>query len=349
MSLKTEDSKTKAAKSDNVTDHGVDKASSPDSTSTDTFEASQTVVSTPSKGPTAVAPTSKGVTSKKPIRPATSTTPSTDDDTRSLNIGNVTLLFDTIDGALSDGLMGREPLTIENDDVTLVKNARNSKAWVKKLIEAFGQDYLAQSEDTSKDKPKQKEWFARWQKQAHLSVITIVETKDPAHLEKSCWHLFHAVVKAHELGVINPANRLTPSELKCSERLAFIVSIIEKYALVRLDVLRAWHVDEIAANPEAFIKRKITNCWNNGHRAERSKIAKDEKAAGKKRVVHDDDGQAEQSGVQTPVMGKKARKLDAASGEMENEVASKNKSSTELSGSEVKNDGTGNSGTGEED
>ena len=87
---------------------------------------------------------------------------------------------------------------------------------------------------------------------------------------------------------------------------------MEKYALVRLDVLRAWHVDEIAANPEAFIKRKLVNCWNNGHRAEKAKAKTAQKGAevaGAKRAASVVDEQGE--GHQAPPgkgKGKKARK-----------------------------------------
>lgn len=32
---------------------------------------------------------------------------------------------------------------------------------------------------------------------------------------------------------------------------------------VRLDILRLWHIEEVAANPEAFVRRKLVNCWKN--------------------------------------------------------------------------------------
>lgn len=254
---------------------------------------------------------------------ATSNASASDGDAKCLDIDNVVLRFDTIEDALGDGLMGRESLKVENDDFATIKSGAHPKAWVKSLMEAFGRDYLAEPEDASKRAPKQKEWFTRWQKQAHVSVLTIFEAKGMSHLEKSCWHLFDSVIKAHELGVIHTANHWSPSSIKCSKRLAFIVSIIEKYALVRVDVLRSWLVDEIAANPEAFIKRKLTNCWNNEHRAVNNAETKARKqasgnSAGKKRAMRkiaSIDGQispSAQDDIVTPVPGKKARQSYAA-------------------------------------
>lgn len=126
------------------------------------------------------------------------------------------------------------------------------------------------------------------------------------------------MIKAHELGVVTTSiiTNGVPSKFKCSERLAYIVSILEKYALVRLDVLRSWHVDEIAADPEGFIKRKITNCWNNGQRAEKTasnkkgKEGEDGVKPGRKRKARGGDGEAEQveqDVVETPGKEKKAK------------------------------------------
>jgi hypothetical protein len=256
-----------------------------------------------------------------------SATPSTDDEPRCLDVNSATLQFDTISDALSDGLMGREPITIINDDVSTVKTATNARSWIQKLVEAFGKNYLPEPEDTKKHSPSQKLWWARWQKQGHASVVAIfeAENKGLVHLEKSCWHLFDAVIKAHELGVItSPSanNNALPSKLKCSARLAFIVSTLEKYALVRLDVLRSWHVNEIATNPEIFVKRKVTNCWNNGNRAEKlaRKQRLDAAAAGKTRgrkraaasAVDVESSEPEQDSDEAPVKAKRARKSAAA-------------------------------------
>lgn len=107
---------------------------------------------------------------------------------------------------------------------------------------------------------------------------------------------------------------------------------MEKYALVRLDVLRAWHVEEIAASPEAFIKRKLVNCWNNAHRAEK---AKEKKVAGAKRTA-DDIG--EEGEVETPGKGKKARKSLAGGvkdGEAENDGKTDGKTDTEHASSVI--------------
>lgn len=131
------------------------------------------------------------------------------------------------------------------------------------------------------------------------------------------------MIKAHELGVVTTSiiTNGIPSKFKCSERLAYIVSVLEKYALVRLDVLRSWHVDEIAADPEGFIKRKITNCWNNGQRAEKTasnkkgKEGEDGVKPSKKRKARGGDVQAEQDVVETAaVKGKKAKVATSGGG-----------------------------------
>lgn len=206
--------------------------------------------------------------------PATQMLPPSTSELRRLLVGDyVTLHFTAADAALGDGLIGREFLNVEDDDFEAMKNGSQPAEWVKKFVEAFGQDYLLDPEDTTRS-PAQKEWFRRWQKTAHVSLVAIFEMKGPNHLEKCCWYLFDTIIKAHELGVFTIANQWMPSKLKCSKRLAAVVSIIEKYALMRLDVLRLWHIDEIATNPEFFIKRKLTNCWNNGHRAEKDAKAR---------------------------------------------------------------------------
>jgi hypothetical protein len=257
------------------------------------------------------------------FKPVTGTGAANNDDAKRLVVPNTTLHYDTIDAAIGDGLLGRQPITIENDDVAVVKIKANSQVWVNKLVSAFTIDYLSTPEDTTRTSSAQQEWFTRWQKQAHATLVTIINGKHPYHLEQSCWHLLNAVIKAHELGIVDAGGNLAPAKTKCSERLAFIVSILEKYALVRLDVVRAWHVDEIAANPEAFIKRKLVNCWNNANRAEKAKEEKakkeGQKVAGTKRKAGKSVGEDEDEGeveVQTPVKAKKARtrksKADAA-------------------------------------
>jgi hypothetical protein len=213
--------------------------------------------------------------STSPPLPTTSNAPQAiapaNNSARRLDVGNLALQFNTADAALSDGLIGRESLEIKNDGFLREKSGDRPTYWVKKLMQAFAADYLGHPEDTRKNSPAQKAWYARWQRKAHVCVVAIFEMKDQSHLEKCCWYLFDAIIKAHELGVLTmAANNWTSSKLKCSNRLAATVAIIEKYAPVRLDVLRLWHIDEVAANPEAFIKRKLINCWNNGIRAEQN-------------------------------------------------------------------------------
>lgn len=329
MSLTSKNSKIMAEESDKVTspivhndssaepDHipssTAQKDSSPDNKSTTSLESDDAAIPSSSGVQTVNAPNLTVTVYKRSLKPATTTAASSNNnaDTRRLIIPNMTLRFNSLDDALGDGLMGREPMPIKDDDVAVVKDETNSQTWVTKLIQAYTKDYLSNPEDPTKNTPAQQEWFTRWQKQAHASIVTIVNSKNAAHLEKACWHLLKTVIQAHELGAVDAAGNLTPSKLKCSERLAFIAAIMEKYALVRLDVLRAWHVDEIAANPEAFIKRKLVNCWNNGHRAEKAKIAqKGGEVAGAKRAASDVDEQGEghQAAGKGKGKGKKARK-----------------------------------------
>lgn len=228
-------------------------------------------------GPSAPLTSTEGASTTKKSRKR----PNADSDAKRLDIDSAVLSFNSIEEALGDGLMGRVPLNIQDDDVNMVKLSRNAKAWVKHCMEAFGRDYLAEPEDVSKQSSKQKEWFSRWQKDGHALVATTFEAKGMAHLEKSCWHLFDAVIKGHELGFVHTGDRWAPSRAKCSERLMMIRSNVKKYALVRLDVLRSLHIDDIAANPEAFVKRKLANCWNNESRS----VRQAGKGSGKKRAA----------------------------------------------------------------
>jgi hypothetical protein len=250
-------------------------------------------------------PTASGAT--QAIAPANS-------DARRLEVANLALQFQTADEALSDGLIGRESLEIEKDDFQREKSGDRPKYWVKKFMEAFSVDYLGDPEDTKKDSPAQKAWYTRWQKDAHVVVVSIFEAKDKSHLEKCCWYLFDAIIKSHELGVLTlAANNWAASKLKCSKRLAATVVIIEKYAPVRLDVLRLWHIEEVAANPEAFVKRKLTNCWNNGIRAE--KYAAKKKNGGKGVVQEADDGEKAQAAADVEEDGGDQAVGDAEDGE----------------------------------
>lgn len=329
--------KDSSSEPDNVTSTTVHKDSSSDNKSTSSVESGDAVVPSPSGVQTVnvPVPTSTVPVYTRPAHSAAQVTASinNDPDARRLIVPSKTLNFTTIDDALGDGLWGREPMTIKNDDFAAIKNDPDSQAaWVSQLIEAYTVDYISTPEDPTKTTRAQHEWFARWQKQAHATIVTLVHTKDPDHLEKACWHLLETVLKAHELGVVDAAGNLTPSKLKCSERLAFIVEILEKYALVRLDVLRAWHVEEIAASPEAFIKRKLVNCWNNAHRAEK---AKEKKVAGAKRAAGDVDEEGEGG---APGKGKKARKSlagNATDGEAKDEGKTNGETGTEHSGSVI--------------
>lgn len=302
-----------SAEPDDITSSTAHKDSSSDNKSTTSVESGDAVVPSSSGVQPVNVPTTTIPVYTRPLQSATRVTASTnnDPDSRRLILLNKTLHFTTIDDALGDGLWGRELMTIKNDDFELIRNDPDSQiAWVTQLIDAYTVDYISTPEDPTKTTLAQREWFSRWQKQAHATIVTLVNAKDPDHLEKACWHLLETVLKAHELGVVDAAGNLSPSKLKCSERLAFIVEILEKYALVRLDVLRALHVEEIAASPEAFIKRKLVNCWNNGHRAEKTK---EKKVAGAKRVADDIDEEGE-----VEAQGKRARKSlagDAKDGE----------------------------------
>jgi hypothetical protein len=225
-----------------------------------------------------------------------------------LDVANLALQFNTADAALSDGLIGRESLEIKNDDFEQQKSGDRPKYWVKKLMQAFAVDYLGDPEDTRKNSPAQKVWYARWQRKAHVCVVAIFEMKDQSHLEKCCWYLFDAIIKAHELGVLTmAANNWSSSKLKCSKRLAATVAIIGKYAPVRLDVLRLWHIDEVAANPEAFIKRKLINCWNNGIRAEQNAKKKN---GGKAVVQEAEDGEEAQAAADVEEEGEEQAVAD---------------------------------------
>jgi hypothetical protein len=227
---------------------------------------------------------------------------------RRLDVASLALQFDTADAALSDGLIGRESLEIKNDDFLREKSGDRPKYWVKKLMQAFAVDYLGDPEDTRKNSPVQKVWYARWQRKAHVCVVAIFEMKDQSHLEKCCWYLFDAIIKAHELGVLTmAANNWSSSKLKCSKRLAATVAIIGKYAPVRLDVLRLWHIDEVAANPEAFIKRKLINCWNNGIRAEQNAKKKN---GGKAVVQEAEDGEEAQAAADVEEEGEEQAVAD---------------------------------------
>jgi hypothetical protein len=305
-----------------ATNAGKETASPASESSGEAGSNNATVATPPSSTDGATVPNPDDTTAVTAPDAAPSTPTSTDDEPKRLDVNNFTLSFDTISDALSDGLMGREPMTIPADDVSLVKT--NAKSWVSQLVAAFGTDYLAAPLDASKRSDAQKLWWARWQAQGHASVVAIfdAETKGVVHLEKSCWHLFDAVVKAHELGFITTPsvnNTSLPSKLKCSERLSFIVSTLEKYALVRLDVVRSWHVDEIAANPEIFLKRKITNCWNNGNRAMRLAANRGVTAQtagltrGRKRAARemDDADETEKGAAEAPVKAKRVRKSAA--------------------------------------
>ncbi|GAB7332337.1 hypothetical protein MBLNU13_g04163t3 [Cladosporium sp. NU13] len=318
--------KDSSAEPDDVTSTTAQKESSSDNKSTTSVESGDAVVPSPSEAQTVNVPTTTIIVYRRPLQSATQFTASINNnpDARRLVIPNMDLRYTTIDDALGDGLMGREPMTIKDDDVAAIKNDSDSQAaWVTELIKSFTVDYLSTPEDPTKNTPAQHEWFTRWQKQAHATLVTIVHAKDPKHLEKACWHLLKTVLEAHELGIVNAAGNLSPSKLKCSERLAYIVGMMEKYALVRLDVLRAWHVEEIAANPEAFIKRKLVNCWNNGHRAEKAKVAGTKRAAS---------SVGEQGEGQAPGKGKKARKSladDAVDGEAKDDGKTVGKTGTE--------------------
>lgn len=333
MKVTTENSDTMAAERNDITST-AQKDSSSDNASVDSAESSEAVVPSPSNVQAVNVPTSTVQTANvstltvvpvytRPFKPVTATGTANTHDARRLVVPNATLHYDTVHAAIGNGLMGRKAITIENDDVAVVKIDANSQVWVNKLVSAFTIDYLSTPEDTTKNTKAQREWFTRWQKQAHATLVTIINGKDPNHLEQSCWFLLKAVLNAHELGIVDAGGNLNPSKTKCSERLAFIVSIMEKYALVRLDVVRAWHVDEIAANPEAFIKRKLVNCWNNGHRAEKAKAEKEakkakaeaekeaKKVASTKRKAGKSVEEDEESEVETPVKAKKARKSKA--------------------------------------
>ena len=110
--------------------------------------------------------------------------PPANSDARRLEVANLALQFQTADEALSDGLIGRESLEIEKDDFQREKSGDRPKYWVKKFMEAFSVDYLGDPEDTKKNSPAQKAWYARWQKDAHAVVVSIFEAKDKSHLEK---------------------------------------------------------------------------------------------------------------------------------------------------------------------
>lgn len=76
-------------------------------------------------------------------------------------------------------------------------------------------------------------------------------------------------------------------EMICSKRLEQITNCVERFPLIRIDLLDDSNIDMLAATPRGCVQRKIANCWNNTRRAKLEQIRKNV-AAPDAEAVRDD-------------------------------------------------------------
>lgn len=200
---------------------------------------------------------------------------------RRLPISNRPLHYSNTTEALRDQTMGRKRFVLEEDDWQETKRDDNARRWIKQLVNAFGTDYLEGPTQPSRQSEQHKIWFKRWQKSGNRVAAILFHNKGQLYLERCCWAVFDAVIKIHELGTFTTDAQWQPNKtLKCSDRLARVVELIEQYALIRSDVLRGENntITDLVANPDAAIKRKLVNCWNNFNRSYRNEKLRSNKA-----------------------------------------------------------------------
>lgn len=113
--------------------------------------------------------------------------------------------------------------------------------------------------------PKEAEDWERWQTSNVNSVDATLQ------LDGTLWEVeAHAQLILEEVEEIHKkdgghrlSNLKANRDLKCSERLEAIVSVLQDYAIVRYDVLNDIKLHEFVKNPVGLANAKVSNVWNN--------------------------------------------------------------------------------------
>lgn len=217
------------------------------------------------------------------------------------------------------------PLKVEHDDRDDV--AAHREHWIPLIAAALDESFEAEPPKAEDRKtPAHLVQWTQWQTENENKTWVVLSAHpNPPILAQSCAYIFYdMVLEAHRPGkglkdVCKTISNGGPNlELKCSERIEKAINALEKYPIVRLDLVKLERLHGLLASPDGFVTRKIDNMWQNSSRKYK-KLAQEKadgeeggagaKGKGKKRKA----AEVSDDSIESAAPGPKKKKLDAAS------------------------------------
>lgn len=207
-------------------------------------------------------------------------------------------------------------LTVANDDRDLV--AADPGFWITTLAKAFDAPFKELPEDIANRTPARLAEWTRWQTEHEDKTWALLaEHDDPRLMAQSCARIFfEQVLEAHEPGrglkevAKTIANGGADLNMTCSQRLAAAIGALGHFTIARYDLLKLERLDALAASPDGFVSRKVSNMWLNFKRKDPGEAAG---GKGKKRaapaVESDDDEDGPGAGGDTALTESPMKKV----------------------------------------
>lgn len=217
------------------------------------------------------------------------------------------------------------PLKVEYDDRDDV--AAHPEHWIPLIAAALDESFVAEPPKIAdkEDSARLVQW-TQWQTEnENKTWIVLSAHPNPPMFAQSCAYIFYdMVLEAHRPGkglrdVCKTISNGGPNlELKCSERIEKAINALEKYPIVRLDLVKLERLHGLLASPDGFVTRKIDNMWQNSSRkykklaqekAEGEEGGAEAKGKGRKRKA----AEVSDDSIEPAAPAPKKKKTDAAS------------------------------------
>lgn len=165
------------------------------------------------------------------------------------------------------------PLRVEHDDRDDV--AAHPEQWIPLIAAALDESFEAEPPKVEDRKtPARLVQWTQWQTENENKTWVVLSAHpSPPMLAQSCAYIFYdMVLEAHRPGkglkdVCKTISNGGPNlELKCSERIEKAINALQKYPIVRLDLVKLERLHGLLASPDGFVTRKIDNMWQNSSR-----------------------------------------------------------------------------------
>lgn len=166
----------------------------------------------------------------------------------------------------------RQLLNLLGDDVGVVEG--NAAYWVYSIMLALQSNEFVEPPATTDKKgmkpldDAQRARWINWQQNAHDKLSALLSLQHgPEQAEARAWRLFNEVMIIHATSGMPRGYRLCPLQaqlnIKCSERLVCIINNLQKYTILRHNLVNDDDYHFFAIAPNDFADQRIRQMWSN--------------------------------------------------------------------------------------